>query len=176
MFAGVGRSTPAFLGAAIFAGLAPVLFSGAASTVSGDAFPGWPDHYEEQPLTPLQLSHRERLFVQDFPGRIGRFSDGRREIIMRWIATPTRRLHPAADCFRGVGYAVTPLPVEHNQSGIAMGCFRAVKDTQTLRVCEYIAAADGTTWTDVSAWYWQTAFAGAAGGWWSLVVAQRSDD
>src|SRR5262249_38934378 len=47
------------------------------------AFPGWPDQLEGHGLTQLPLSSREERFAADFPGRIARFSDGEREMIIR---------------------------------------------------------------------------------------------
>ena len=67
-------------------------------------FPGWPATFEGMPLRLLPKTEREGRFEQDFPGRIARFTDGRREIIVRWITQESRTLHPAADCFRGLGY------------------------------------------------------------------------
>ena len=99
----------AFLLAALAAALAP-LFARTGDTAAAKDFPGWPTHYEGRALTELPLTQRELAFVHDFPGRVGRFSDGRREIIIRWVGAPTRRLHPAADCLRGSGYTITPMP------------------------------------------------------------------
>jgi hypothetical protein len=135
------------------------------------AFPGWPAQHEGRSLTQLPLSPREDAFVRDFPGRVGRFSDGRREIILRWVNAPTRRLHPAADCFRGIGYAITPLPVRTDGGGAAMGCFRAQKGAASMTVCELIRDERGTTWPDVSAWYWHALFSQSPAPWWSVVVA-----
>ena len=117
-------------------------------------FPGWPTRYEGRALIELPLTPREAAFVQDFPGRVGRFSDGRREIIIRWVGAPTRRLHPAADCFRGSGYGITPLPVRRDAAGAAMGCFRASHAARRMTVCELIRDEHGESWPDVSAWYW----------------------
>src|SRR5262245_27622965 len=90
--------------AAAAAALAPFIerSNGAAASAP---FPGWPAEYEGRALSELPLTSRETAFVQDFPGRVGRFTDGQREIIIRWIGAPTRKLHSAADCFRGSGYA-----------------------------------------------------------------------
>ena len=94
-----------------------------AGIAADKAFPGWPTHYEGRALTELPLTQRELAFVRDFPGRVGRFSDGRREIIIRWVGAPTRRLHPAADCFRGLGYSMTPMPVRQDATGSRDGLF-----------------------------------------------------
>src|SRR5262245_28444559 len=121
--------------AAALAALAPLLARPSASAVAeAGHFPGWPTHYEGRVLTELPLTQRELAFVRDFPGRVGRFSDGRREIIIRWVGAPTRRLHPASDCFRGSGYSITPMPLGKDAAGAAMGCFRANHDADGLTV------------------------------------------
>ncbi len=73
--------------------------------------------------TALPLSDREQRFVSGFPGRIARFTDGKREIIVRWVTRETRMLHPAADCFRGMGYAIRPLPIYIDERGRHWGSF-----------------------------------------------------
>jgi hypothetical protein len=162
----------AFVLAAISAALAP-LFARTSDTVFAKDFPGWPTHYEGRALTELPLTQREVAFVRDFPGRVGRFSDGRREIIIRWVGAPTRRLHPAADCLRGSGYAITPLPARTDAAGAAMGCFRARHGADSMTVCELIRDQRGASWPDVSAWYWNGMLGASPPPWWSFVVAER---
>jgi hypothetical protein len=144
---------------------------GAASTANRD-FPGWPSHYEGRALTELPLTARESAFARDFPGRVGRFSDGRRELIIRWINAPTRRLHPAADCLRASGYGITPLPARTDAAGSAMSCFTAHRGAESLRVCEVIRDQRGESWPDVSAWYWHAMLRSSPAPWWSFVVAE----
>jgi hypothetical protein len=163
----------ALAGAALLAGLAPLASARLPRDVPEARFPGWPAAYEGARLTELALSTREAAFTRDFPGRIGRFSDGRREIIVRYLAQPTRRLHPAADCLQAVGFAITPLPARRPAEGHVQGCFRAVLGGDRLRVCEHIMSADGQGWPDVSSWYWSTLFSRGGGPWWSFVVAER---
>jgi hypothetical protein len=164
----------AFFVAVIAAALAPLVGRASDSVVVANAnFPGWPTTYEGRALTELPLTPREAAFVQDFPGRVGRFTDDRREIIIRWVGAPTRRLHPAADCFRGSGYSVTPMPVRKDAAGAAMSCFRASHGADTLVVCELIRDQRGASWPDVSAWYWSGMLGTSAAPWWSFVVAER---
>jgi len=168
-------ATVALCLAAAAAALAPLLHRptvAAAGVAAG--FPGWPARYEGRALTEMPLTRREAGFLQDFPGRVGRFSDGRREIIVRWIDAPTRLLHPAADCFRGIGYGVTPLPIRRDAAGAAMGCFRAQHGSDGLTVCEVIRDGRGESWPDVSAWYWHAILGATAAPWWSFVVAEPS--
>jgi hypothetical protein len=159
-----------FLIACVGAALAPFLPRGPAQAGITAGFPGWPTHYEGRRLAQVPLSAREQGFVADFPGKIGRFSDGQREIIIRWVAEPTRHLHPAADCLRGIGYAIKPLPVQSDANGTPMSCLRATRDGEALSVCEVLRDTQGQSWPDVSAWYWSALFSGG-GPWWSYVVA-----
>ena len=120
----------------------------------------------------MPLTQREIAFARDFPGRIRRFSDGKREIIIRWIGVPTRRLHPAADCLRGIGYSIAPLPARRDVDGHAMGCLRASHGADVMTVCEVIRDAQGAAFPDVSAWYWNALFGATQGPWWSFVIAE----
>jgi hypothetical protein len=171
------RSTLAistFVLAATLAATAP-LTTGARGTRHDAAagFPGWPADYEGKSLTPLPMTDKEQALARDFPGRIARFSDGRREIVVRYVAAATRKLHPAADCFRGIGYAVSPMPARRDASGQPMSCTGASKGSDRLTVCEVIRGSGGRSWPDVSSWYWSALFDGACAQWWSYVVAER---
>lgn len=168
-------ATAAFLAAVAVAAACPLLPRSPAPLESAaGTFPGWPPTFEGRALTELPLTSREREFVRDFPGRIARFSDGYREIILRWVTAPTRKLHPASDCFRGIGFAITPLPLRRDFAGKPMGCFRANHGPEQLTVCEMIRDDAGNTWSDVSAWYWTALFNSSRAPWWSVVVAEKS--
>jgi len=161
----------ALLLAAAAAALAPLIERSNGAAVSAP-FPGWPTEYEGRALRELPLTPKEAAFLQDFPGRVGRFTDGSREIIIRWVGTPTRRLHAAADCFRGSGYAITPIAARKRSDGTTMGCFRATLRGASMTVCEVIRDDRGGSWSDVSAWYWDGMLRASAPPWWSFVVAQ----
>lgn len=157
------------------AAIAPFGAKPPAAVIPLTSFPGWPTLFEGRPLQPLPLAEREAGFVRGFPGRVGRFSNGRSEIVVRWVVEPTRRLHPSADCFRGLGYKIVPADSERDALGRRWSVFRAVKGGQTLHVRELIAGADGRSWSDVSSWYWPAVFGRAAGPWWGYTVAQSVD-
>jgi hypothetical protein len=135
-----------------------------------EGFPGWPSMFEGRQLMAAPLSLVEQRFAESFPGRIGRFSDGGREVILRWITVPTRKLHPAWDCFRGSGYHVKPLPLESADGGM-WGAFTAERGTQQLLVREVITDDHGNRWTDVSGWYWAAVRGETQGPWWAITVA-----
>jgi hypothetical protein len=131
----------------------------------------WPTRFEGRALTQLPLSAVEQRFAAQFPGQIGRFTDGWRDVTIRIAAEPTRLLHPASDCFRGLGYRVDAPRVVEDGAGVAWSCFVAEKDGTMRRVCERIYDAQGGAWTDVSAWYWAALFGRTRGPWFALTVA-----
>jgi len=135
-------------------------------------FYGWPNEFEGKTLTELPLTQLEQRFTTDFPGRIGRFTDGEREIVIRWVTEATRKLHPASDCFQGIGYSVKPLALHRDKHGSLWSSFTATKGNERLRVYERIHDNSGETWTDVSAWYW-SALRRDRGSWWAITVAEK---
>ena len=168
-----------YAGACVLAFLAPWIFA-PAKTPGGrhaaTAFPGWPSHFEGRALTRLPLSEREERFGGDFPGRVARFTDGRREVIVRFVTGATRRLHPASDCFAGIGYRVRPRPLQFDDSGARWGSFTAERGGEKFRVYERIYSDAGGSWEDVSAWYWDAAGGNSPGPWWAVTVAERATE
>lgn len=170
----VKRSTRWFLIACLAAALAPLVYCGKSASPDikqTTGFPGWPTTFENRALTQLPLSALEERFARDFPGQIARFTDGKREIIMRWVARPTRKLHPAADCFKANGYAVTPRPIRET-GGQRWGTFFASRGKESYLVSERIHDPNGRQWSDVSAWYWENQV-GDDGASWAITVAQK---
>jgi hypothetical protein len=137
---------------------------------AADGFPGWPASFEGRALTRLPLTPIEERFGQNFPGRVGRFSDGRREVILRWVSEGTRKLHPSGDCFKANGYQLTPQPVTTIGAQRWSG-FVAVRGAQKFDVRERIHDAAGGQWSDVSAWYWAVQLGQTSGPWWAVTVA-----
>ena len=125
----------------------------------------WPTRFEGQAIVPLAAAPEDRLLAKSFPGHVARFSDGRRQIVLRQVDAPTRRLHPARDCFRAVGYAIGPSPMRVAPRGGPAACFTATRGGRTLRVCEQILGADGASWPDVSSWYWPALTGTSRGPW-----------
>ena len=159
-----------FVLACILAAIVPFLVSAPAVTDTGD-FPGWPTEFEGKALQSLPLTALEQRFAERFPGRIARFSDGKREIILRWVAEPTRKLHPARDCFRGSGYKVEALPMQVDARGQRWSRFLATRNQESLLVRERISDERGGQWTDVSSWYWSSFWRESAGPWWAVTAA-----
>lgn len=124
----------------------------------------------------LRLSELEERFAVRFPGHIARFADGRHEWIVRVMDKPTRMLHPAADCFRGLGYEIAPPRVRIDRHGEQWRCFSASGKGKKLNVCERIFDANGGRWTDASSWYWAALLAEPlhpAGPWWAVTKVEN---
>ena len=134
-------------------------------------FSGWPAELEGRPLTALPLTVREVELARGFPGRVGRFTDGASEIVLRWVAAPTRQLHPVADCLRATGWTVEPGPLRVDAHGRSWGTARARRGGLKLEVAERIAGADGSTFPDASSWYWATLTGRTRGPWWAVTDA-----
>ena len=148
-------------------------FETPSTGVAALTFPGWPSTFQGKTLTQLPLNAIEKTFASDFPGRIARFSDGEREIIIRWVTEATRKLHPSSDCFQGLGYTVKPLAAHRDESGSLWASFAATKGAERLLVYERINSDSGETWTDVSAWYWSALRYNGNGSWWAITVAEK---
>jgi hypothetical protein len=121
-------------------------------------------------LQALPLTALEARFQQDFPGRVGRFTDGRREVVLRWVTRETRKLHASADCFKANGYRITALPLQR-QGEEVWSHFNATRGAVQLQVAERIAGPEGEQWSDVSAWYWAAWMGRTSGPWWAVTVA-----
>lgn len=125
-----------------------------AEGVSGNRKIEWPRELDGKPLRMIELSGAEKSFLADFPGHLGRFTDGSREIIVRLIDRETRKLHPAADCLKGAGYAVKPMPLFVDRDGRNWGRVEAKREGTVLEVRELIVDSRGNSWSDVSSWFW----------------------
>jgi hypothetical protein len=133
----------------------------------------WPQQWEGRPLRPLAMSAVEQRFAARFPGAIARFSDGERVLVLRQVQQPTRMLHPAADCFRGLGYRIEHAGLERDAQLRLWRCFEAMgPDGQRLRVCERITAEDGTAFIDPSSWFWAAALGQSTGPWLAVTVVE----
>ena len=129
----------------------------------------WPTEFDKHPAQQLALEAKERRFVESFPGEVRKYSVAGGEMIVRAVSTPTRKLHPAADCLRAVGFSVSPAKAELTAAGTIRGCVEAVGPSGRYRVCEHIEDARGVTFSDVSSWYWAAMMGDSVGPWISTV-------
>jgi hypothetical protein len=165
---------PARLGYAAVLAACTVAAAFVRGPVAGAVAPSfeWPATWDGRPLRPLAPSALEQRFAARFPGAIVRLTDGERELVLREVNEPTRMLHPAADCFRGVGYRVAGERLEVDDLARRWRCFDATRDGAALRVCERIADANGREFTDPSSWFWAALSGRSTGPWLAVTVAQ----
>jgi hypothetical protein len=152
------------------AALVPLRSTSAPRTATPNSFPRWSSAPLPTELTPVKPSAREARFAAGFPGQIGVFTDGRRTYVVRWVCTPTRKLHPASDCLRALGYNVKPTPIFASADGTHWGTSKAQRKAESLRVLERIVDTTGHEWTDVSAWFWAAALGRSIGPWWAVTI------
>jgi exosortase/archaeosortase family protein len=157
----------------------PVLGGGTESgeRVAPGEFPGWPSHFEGKELKAEPLAEREVYFLRDFPGKVAKFGDGRRQFIFRWTNVATRKLHLSSDCFRGAGFEITPRAALGGEGGgPRYSRFLAVRGEEKLLVSERIYDEAGGSWPDVSSWYWAAVTRRTAGPWWGVTIVEAASD
>lgn len=149
----------------------PVAASGNSGSIE------WQRELDGRVLRPLALSAVEQRFARQFPGAIARFTDGERTIVLRRVASPTRMLHPATDCYRGLGYRILTGGLERETDAPARAipavwrCFIAEKNGLRVRVCETILDPRGESFSDTSAWYWAAVTGRSLGPWQAITTA-----
>jgi hypothetical protein len=152
--------------------LAPLGRESGATLRDSQAAPEWPVAWEGRPLRPLALGAFETRFAARFPGHIARMTDGERTLVLREVREPTRMLHPAADCYRAIGYSIAETHLERDAQQQLWRCFIAERDGQRLRVCERIVDAKGEAFTDASSWFWAAALGQSTGPWRAVTIAR----
>ena len=172
------RALEGSLGKLLFAavltvcGLAPLAQPSVASDAAAQQSPEWPTQWEGQPLRPLAMSAVEARFAARFPGHIARLTDGEQVLVLRQVREPTRMLHPAADCYRGLGYRIAQAQLERDAQARLWRCFMAEREGRQLRVCERIVDAQGRAFTDASSWFWAAQLGQSTGPWQAITTAR----
>ena len=131
----------------------------------------WPREWNGRALRPLALGSVEARFAAQFPGRIERLTDDESVLVWREVRSPTRMLHPATDCYRGLGYRIVDARLERDPQARLWRCFVAERDGRRLRVCERIEDARGLAFTDASSWFWAAQLGHSTGPWQAITVA-----
>jgi hypothetical protein len=144
----------------------------AASGVSAQSARELPTQWRGAALRPLALSDVELRFAKHFPGTVVRMTDDRQTLVLRSVNQPTRMLHPATDCYRGLGYRIHDEQLEVQANGRdRWRCFVAQRNGRSVRVCERIEDANGQGFTDTSSWYWASIAGQSHGPWKAITVA-----
>ena len=142
------------------------------SSEASGRFSGWVDEWDGVALRRIEFTWRERSFLEGFPGQSAHFSDGRRELIMRYTERATRKMLAAPDCFREAGFKVTPLDSFTDAKGRKWSLFEAEKFGEALRVSERVTDRRGREWPSVSSWYWAATFSWSSGPWWDITIVE----
>ena len=118
------------------------------------------------PLHYLPPTDAETAFSKSFPGTISSHRWGTGQVILRRVNQATRRLHPSGDCLRAAGFETTEAITVSLADGSRWARFSATRDGLRQTVYERITSSgDGSTWTDVSAWYWAALWHPLNGPW-----------
>ena len=151
------------------------MFRPASANPAADALPApaeWPLTWQGRALRPLALSAVEQRFAAHFPGRIARLTDDEQLLVLRDVSVATRMLHPAADCYRGLGYRIEQARLERDDDALLWRCFIAERGGRRTRVCERIVDANGASFTDTSSWYWAALLGRSSGPWRAITTAR----
>ncbi|MES2952522.1 MAG: hypothetical protein V4858_28675 [Pseudomonadota bacterium] len=130
-----------------------------------------PTHWHGATLRPLALGDVELRFTKHFPGTVARMTDDRQTLVLRTVTKPTRMLHPATDCYRGLGYHIHNEQLEVQANNARWRCFVAQRNGRSVRVCERIEDAQGQGFTDTSSWYWASIAGQSHGPWKAFTIA-----
>jgi hypothetical protein len=132
----------------------------------------WPRDWHGDTLRPLALTAVEQRFAEHFPGHIGRFAAAGSVWVLRDVTRPTRALHPASDCFRGLGYRIEQAQLQREAGSRLWRCFVAERAGERVRVCERIVGADDQDFIDASSWYWAAVLGRSNGPWRAMTRVQ----
>jgi len=169
------RSQAIFSAVAFVAAIIPLLPVQASPPVDMVPFPGFPSQFDGQRLTQIPLSAQEQKFAAGFPGKIAKFTTGRRQVVLRWISKETRQLHPSSDCYKGSGYSVKPLPLSIDSAHRTWSTFEATRGKDRMKISERISDNSGRAWTDPSQWYWAAVLKRTEGPWWAVTLVEPAD-
>jgi len=131
----------------------------------------WPTKWDGQWLEPMPLTRKEKQFNQSFPGKIARFQAGNKEVIIKQVNRPTRKLHSITDCLRSAGWQI--------EAQDEAGLYKLSKQQKLRWVRERIytkeVSAESPIWTDVSKWFWDCSQSKESGPWLAVIEVSSSN-
>ncbi len=166
------RNICIFIVACLIAAIIPIYNSNISELPEFYATTDWPMEYLGLKHQKTELTSKEKQFYKHFPGRIIKFSTSEAEYVIKWVVKPTRKLHPAIDCYKGSGYVISPKPVIRDAKGIYWSSFIATTNNLSFRVKERIYNDSGESWPDVSCWFWSAFFNKNSGPWWVVTISE----
>lgn len=159
--------------ACLAAALAPCFRVDAPEPDGHAQFPGWPATLDGVALVEQPMLPREARFYRDLDGKIGKFSNGERQVVMRWIGSRSRKFHMTGRCYKAVGYETRPVGSRTDVHGRTWGGFEATRRKETQHVYECIFDERGGSWPDEAAWRWASTCGKTSGPWWAITVVER---
>ncbi len=163
------------IGVSVFGMVRPLLRSQIIVQTMDERQTVWPARFMGEELIPISLSEWEQGFYADFPGDAAQFQVGAERLILRKVNRATRKLHPARDCFKGMGYEVKETGLKRDGYERVWNSFRASKKDEKVEVFELITDESENAWSDVSAWYWAVISKKTEGPWTSFVRVRSVD-
>lgn len=138
----------------------------------------WPDCFEGQPLTMLPMTVVEHQFAKDFPGQVASFRCDDQQVILRYITRATRKVHPAADCFRASGYHIGDVKIHTDPNQAHWSGCQVSRAGKSFFVRERIVKIGclSNEWTDASSWYWHALTHSEQGPWLAITVISQFTD
>lgn len=129
---------------------------------------------EQLPLQPIAPTPEEEAFSRSFPGHIGVYRWGDRQVILRRVDRATRKLHPASDCLRAAGYSTGNAVTVTLADGTRWSRFHATRRGERLTIHERVVSeCNDDTWTDIPAWFWSALNRPLNGPWRAETVISR---
>ena len=170
---GISEQWPrCMLVALVACALWPIIGRGHTELASASSPHEWPRIWQGDTLRPLALTAVEQRFAEHFPGHIGRFAADGSVWVLRDVTRPTRALHPASDCFRGLGYRIEQQQLQRGADARLSRCFVAERAGERVRVCERIVDANDQDFVDASSWYWAATLGRSSGPWRAMTRVQ----
>lgn len=159
------RPTKGLLIAVIIAALVP-FWTGKPSSQPTPAVT-FPTHLEDEALSQRAISDRDQPFLAGFPGELRSYTTPKHDVLIRYVRKPTRKLHSSTDCYRGLGFVVTPIGIEK------WARYRMEKEGEVLILEERIRDKDGNYFYDIGQWFWSAKLGSSTGPWWSEVRVHK---
>lgn len=156
----------------LIAAFLPIFQGTANGALHASKFPGWPQQVFGMNLKRLPDSPQDQIFLQGFPGKAARFQSDGAQIVLRWVSHESRQVHPSSDCYRGIGYDISWLPVLIDGKGNRWRHFTAKTGSEELEIKELIYDEHSRSWSDVSSWYWDANTHKTVGPWWVLTIIE----
>ena len=128
----------------------------------------WPETILDSKITEVPLSHQDKIFLADFPGKVARFQSMNNEYILRYITRPSKKLHSSAVCLSSNAAEISYLPLWKDPQGRLWSQFDAKWRGRKLLVKEIILDKNDQSFSDASSWYWKAILNKSEGPWLSI--------